>query len=90
MLRSTIAPKLSIATVRKSALDGERMRALAVWTARSLEAEHPVPFGAEIFHSKTGERLMQVANAWARKMILAHMPRYARFGWRARSRKDFH
>jgi len=63
VLLSTMAPKRLNAQARTEALDGERMRALAVWTARSLETEHPVPFGAEIFNSKTGERLMRAANA---------------------------
>jgi tRNA(Arg) A34 adenosine deaminase TadA len=39
------------------------MRDLAAWTARSLKTEHPVPFGAQIFHSRTGERLMRATNA---------------------------
>ncbi|MGA7157622.1 MAG: deaminase [Acidobacteriaceae bacterium] len=39
------------------------MRDLAAWTARSLETDHPVPFGAEIVESKTGKRLMRAANA---------------------------
>lgn len=63
MLFSTMALKTSYEKVRTAALDADRMRALAVWTARSLEMEHPVPFGAEIFHSRTGERLMRAANA---------------------------
>lgn len=58
-----MALKTSHEKVRTAALDADRMRALAVWTARSLETEHPVPFGAEIFHSRTGERLMRAANA---------------------------
>ena len=63
MLLSTMAPKGVSANARRIALDGERMRALAEWTGRSLETEHPVPYGAEIFDSKTGERLMRAANA---------------------------
>jgi tRNA(Arg) A34 adenosine deaminase TadA len=47
------------------ALDAERMRALAEWTARTLETDSPVPFGAEIVHSKSGERLMRAHNAVA-------------------------
>lgn len=58
-----MALKTSHEKMRTAALDADRMRALAVWTARSLETEHPVPFGAEIFHSRTGERLMRAANA---------------------------
>lgn len=63
MLLSTMAPKTSNKKLQEAALDGERMRALAAWTARSLETAHPVPFGAEIFHSRTGERLIRAANA---------------------------
>ena len=63
MLFSTMGLKPSKEKVQTAALDAERMRSLATWTARSLETEHPVPFGAEIFHSKTGERLMRAANA---------------------------
>ena len=43
------------------------MRALAGWTARTLETATPVPFGAEIVHSKTGERLMRATNAVAKQ-----------------------
>jgi tRNA(Arg) A34 adenosine deaminase TadA len=48
-------------------LDAERMRALAKWTARTLETVRPVPFGAEIVHSDTGERLMRATNAVAKQ-----------------------
>ena len=47
----------------KLALDEERMRALAAWTALTFDTPNPVPFGAEIFHSSSGERLMHAANA---------------------------
>jgi tRNA(Arg) A34 adenosine deaminase TadA len=47
----------------KLALDEERMRALAAWTALTFDTPNPVPFGAEIFHSSSGERLMRAANA---------------------------
>jgi tRNA(Arg) A34 adenosine deaminase TadA len=43
--------------------DGGRMRALAAWTALTLETLSPVPFGAEIVHSKSGESLMRASNA---------------------------
>ncbi|MES2391876.1 MAG: nucleoside deaminase [Acidobacteriota bacterium] len=43
------------------------MRALAAWTARTLDTPTPVPFGAEIVHSKSGERLMRSANAVAKQ-----------------------
>jgi len=63
MLPSTMAPKTSRSNAQKAALDAERMRDLTVWTARSLETEHPVPFGSDVFHSRTGERLMRAVNA---------------------------
>lgn len=63
MLLSTMAPKTSNKKLQTAALDGERMRALAAWTGKSLETAHPVPFGAEIFHSRTGEHLMHATNA---------------------------
>lgn len=43
--------------------DSKRMRALAEWTALTMETPNPVPFGAEIVHSQSGERLMRAANA---------------------------
>jgi tRNA(Arg) A34 adenosine deaminase TadA len=43
--------------------DAERMRALAAWTALTMETPDPVPYGAEIFHSSSGERLMRATNA---------------------------
>lgn len=46
-----------------SAVDGERMRALAAWTGLTMETVNPVPYGAEIFHSKSGESLMRAVNA---------------------------
>jgi len=44
-------------------LDDERMRALAAFTALTMETPNPVPYGADILHSKTGERLMRATNA---------------------------
>ena len=46
-----------------AALDAERMRSIAHWTARTLETDSPVPFGADIFHTKSGTRLMRATNA---------------------------
>lgn len=63
MLPSNMAPKTSKANARKAELDAERMRDLAAWTARSLATEHPVPFGSDVFHTRTGERLVRAANA---------------------------
>jgi tRNA(Arg) A34 adenosine deaminase TadA len=44
-------------------LDAERMRALAAFTALTMETPNPVPYGADILDSKTGERLMRATNA---------------------------
>src|ERR1700691_2879540 len=51
------------ATSGDSALDQTRMRVLAAWTALTLETPTPVPYGAEIVHSTSGERLMRATNA---------------------------
>ena len=45
------------------ASDATRMRSLAAWTALTLQTPHPVPYGAEIVHTATGERLMRATNA---------------------------
>ena len=47
----------------ESALDEKRMGELAAWTALTMETPNPVPYGAEIVHSETGESLMRAANA---------------------------
>jgi len=46
-----------------SALDEKRMRELAAWTALTMETPNPVPFGADIVHSQTGESLLRASNA---------------------------
>ena len=46
-------------------LDAERMVLLAEWTAQTLETASPVPFGALIVNSRTGELLMRAHNAVA-------------------------
>lgn len=46
-------------------LEEKRIRALAAWTGLTLETPHPVPYGAEIVNSKSGERLMRATNAVA-------------------------
>jgi tRNA(Arg) A34 adenosine deaminase TadA len=48
-------------------LDEERMRELVRFTARTLETEHPSPFGALIVNARSGERLMRAANAVIRE-----------------------
>jgi len=50
-------------TASTSALDSQRMKALAAFTALTLDTPSPVPFGAEIFHTTTGESLMRSLNA---------------------------
>jgi len=39
------------------------MRSIAAYTALTLETPNPVPFGADIVNTKTGERLMRGYNA---------------------------
>jgi tRNA(Arg) A34 adenosine deaminase TadA len=46
-----------------SGVDRERMRALAAWTALTFDTPSPVPYGAEIVSTSSGERLMRAANA---------------------------
>jgi tRNA(Arg) A34 adenosine deaminase TadA len=45
-----------------SAMDHERMRSVAAFTAETLSTDHPVPFGADIVSTATGERLMRAVN----------------------------
>jgi tRNA(Arg) A34 adenosine deaminase TadA len=45
-----------------SATDRERMRAVASFTAATLSTDHPMPFGADILNTATGERLMRAVN----------------------------
>jgi tRNA(Arg) A34 adenosine deaminase TadA len=45
-----------------SAMDRERMRSVAAFTAETLSTDHPVPFGADIVSTATGERLMRAVN----------------------------
>src|SRR5271170_8004191 len=50
-----------------TALDEECMRELYRFTARTLETKHPVPFGALIVNTRSGERLMRATNAVRRE-----------------------
>jgi tRNA(Arg) A34 adenosine deaminase TadA len=50
-----------------TSLDEERMRELYHFTARTLETARPVPFGALIVNTQTGERLMRATNNVARE-----------------------
>ena len=52
---------------RASATDEARMREIFEFTARSLKTAHPVPFGALLVHTRTGERLMRATNAVMRE-----------------------
>jgi hypothetical protein len=45
-----------------SAIDRERMRSVAAFTAETLSTDHPVPFGGDIVSTATGERLMRAVN----------------------------
>src|SRR6202158_401274 len=52
---------------RVTSLDEERMRELYHFTARTLETARPVPFGALIVNTQTGQRLMRATNNVARE-----------------------
>ena len=52
---------------RVTAVDEERMREIYEFTARSLKTARPVPFGALIVDTRTGERLMRATNAVMRE-----------------------
>ncbi|HMH11918.1 MAG TPA: nucleoside deaminase [Edaphobacter sp.] len=45
-----------------SAIDRERMRSVAAFTAETLSTDHPMPFRADIVSTATGERLMRAVN----------------------------
>jgi len=52
---------------RVTRLDEERMRDLYRFTARTLETSRPVPFGALIVATRSGERLVRATNAVMRE-----------------------
>src|SRR6202166_4853208 len=52
---------------RGKSLDQERMRELYLFTLRTMETDHPVPYGALIVNTKTGERLVRATNNVARE-----------------------
>jgi len=60
-------PLSTSATSGVTAKDEERMRKIFEFTARSLKTSHPVPFGALIVNTHTGERLMRATNAVLRE-----------------------
>src|ERR1700691_4519995 len=45
-----------------SAIDRERMRSVAAFTAETLSTDHPMSFGADIVSTPPGERLMRAVN----------------------------
>jgi tRNA(Arg) A34 adenosine deaminase TadA len=49
------------------AADIERMSALVAFAARSMRTPRPRPFGASIFHTKSGEILLSALNAVAQE-----------------------
>jgi tRNA(Arg) A34 adenosine deaminase TadA len=53
--------------LRATSLDEERMRELYRFTARTLETKSPVPFGALLVNSRTGEPLMRSTNSVRRE-----------------------
>jgi tRNA(Arg) A34 adenosine deaminase TadA len=55
------------ATSRVTAVDEVRMREIYEFTARTLATRRPVPFGALIVNTRTGERLMRATNAVLRE-----------------------
>jgi tRNA(adenine34) deaminase len=71
-MAARIAPA-STASLRRTrvgsqtALDEERMAALAAFTARTLKTDRPVPFGSSIVHTRSGELLLRALNAVARE-----------------------
>ena len=60
-------PVLAVRRTRVAGLDEERMRELVRFTARTMQTAHPVPFGALIVNTKSGERLMRATNAVMRE-----------------------
>src|SRR6201984_2082281 len=59
-LGSVATPSLAADSV--TAIDRARMRSVAAFTAETLSTDHPVPFGADIVSTATGERLMRAVN----------------------------
>ena len=71
--RRSAAPGAAVADL--GAIDEARMREIYAFTARTLETQHPVPFGALIVNTKTGERLMRATNA-VRRCDQAKLPEF--------------
>jgi tRNA(adenine34) deaminase len=66
MLESDVE-RLSPRRTKQTLLDEERMSALYRFTARTLDTPKPVPFGALIVDTRTGEPLMRALNAVMRE-----------------------
>ncbi len=60
-------PATTARRVGVTPLDEERMREIFRFTARTMNTARPVPFGALIVSTKTGERLMRATNAVMRE-----------------------
>ena len=57
----------------RSAIDAERLRALADFTRRRAAGANPTPFGCDIVRTDSGERLFRGINAvWAESDPSAH------------------
>jgi tRNA(Arg) A34 adenosine deaminase TadA len=61
-LSTGILPTHGLAADGVSAMDRERMRSVAAFTAETLSTDHPMAFGADILSTATGERLMRAVN----------------------------
>jgi tRNA(Arg) A34 adenosine deaminase TadA len=60
-------PSTALTKPRAAATDEDRMREVFEFTARTLRTARPVPFGALIVGTSTGERLMRGVNAVMRE-----------------------
>jgi hypothetical protein len=60
--RIPATPAFAADGVSASAIDRERMRSVAAFTAETLSTDHPMAFGADIVSTATGERLMRAVN----------------------------
>jgi len=60
-------PSMALTKLVAAATDEDRMREVYEFTARSLRTARPVPFGALIVDTNTGERLMRAVNAVMRE-----------------------
>jgi len=54
-------------SIHDSSQDEEFLREIVRFTARTMETARPVPFGALIVNTRTGERLMRATNAVMRE-----------------------